>query len=305
MVFDANAIVKKVQYITIDSQFIKSSNITIGGYAMGGNNNFSVNFGTSIYSNNGTGQYANNLTNFQTFSSNIFVQEMRNVIGLKVVDFYVTQIASFTGGTDNSSPTAVKYIDILCSDIPDAAQILDERKSRIFARVPLERDFSGSSNIVANDKQWKSFNRQTNYFNPLSIKQLNFQMWEMSGSSVSTYNSGTYQPLQPDAAFYMILEVTTIDNDVITLPKEDTTLKVVGAIESLENKLLNIFDQFPDLIKSVLPVSVPNIEIPVLPVSVPDIEEPVKPKPMDKKMYWIIAIVLLLIAYYLMNSKKS
>ena len=308
MVFDANAIVKKVQYITIDSQFITSSNVTIGGYTMGGNNNFSVNFGTSTYSNSGTGQYANTLTNFQTFSSNIFVQEMRNVIGLKVVDFYVTQIASFELGTSNTADTAVKYIDILCPDMPDSAQILDERKSKIFARIPLERDFSGSSNIVANDKQWKSFNRQTNYFNPLSIKQLNFQLWEMTGPTnpAALPSNGNYQPLQPDASFYMILEVTTIDNDVVTLPKEDPTLKVVGAIESLETKLLNIFEQFPDIIKAVLPVSVPNIE-----GSVPNIEVPVpsiitdKPKPMDKKMFWIIAIILILITYYLINSKKS
>ena len=149
MVFDSNAIAKKIQYITIDSEFISSTNVTIGGYSMGGNNNFSINFGNST-------------------SSNIFIQEMRNVIGLKIVDFYITQIATFELGTDSTSDNAVKYIDILCPDIPDSGQILDERKSRIFARVPLERDFSGTSNLVANDKQWKSFNRKTNYFNPLA-----------------------------------------------------------------------------------------------------------------------------------------
>ena len=304
MVFDANAIVKKVQYITIDSQFITSSNTTIGSYAMGGNNNFSVNFGTSTTSNgltNSTGV---------SFGSNIFIQEMRNVIGLKLVDFYVTQV-----GTSNVTGTgAVKYIDILCPNIPDAAQILDERKSRIFARVPLERDFSGSSNIIVNDKQWKSFNRQTNYFNPLSIKQLKFQMWELVGGNTGL--NGTYQPLQPDAAFYMVLEVTTIDNEVITLPKEDPTLKIVSAIESLENKLINMFEQFPDLIKSAIPEpQVLENEVPIYSAVSPAIattivpeHEPivttVKPKIFDKKTYWIIAIVLILIAYYFMDSKK-
>ena len=287
MVFDANAIVKKVQYITIDSQFITSSNVTIGGYAMGGNNNFSVNFGTST--NNGV-----------SYGSNIFVQEMRNVIGLKIVDFYVTQIASFELGTSNTANTAVKYIDIICPDMPDSAQILDERKSRIFARVALERDFSGTSNIVANDKQWKSFNRQTNYFNPLSIKQLNFQMWELTGPTnpAALPSNGIYQPLQPDASFYMILEVTTIDNDVITLPKEDPTLKVVGAIESLENKLLNIFEQFPDLIKSVSPVSPVSDPSPSSGSTVADPSPsppPVKKEELPIKMYWIIAIILILI----------
>jgi hypothetical protein len=303
MVFDANAIVKKIQYITIDSEFIKSSNTTVGGYSMGGNNNFSVNFGTS----------SSNVGGVMTqFGSNIFIQEMRNVIGLKVVDFYVTQIGSFELGSDNTSDNAVKYIDILCPTIPDSAQILDERKSRIFARVPLERDFSGTSNIIANDKQWKSFNRQTNYFNPLSIKQLNFQLWEMTGPTNPSAlpANGNYQPLQPDASFYMILEVTTIDNEVVTLPKEDPTLKVVGAIESLENKLINIFEQFPDLMKSAIPVPVLENEVPIHSVPsiiVPESEstaESVKPKIIDKKMYWIIAIILLLIAYYFMDSKK-
>ena len=134
MAFDMSTIKKKVQYITVDSEFISSSNTIIGGYTMGGNNNFSVNFGTSTRS-----VYTDNTyTNSTTFSSNIFVQEMRNVVGLKLVDFYVTQIATLEQVVGNTNPLAVKYIDILCPDLPDAAQILDERKSKIFARVPLE-----------------------------------------------------------------------------------------------------------------------------------------------------------------------
>ena len=290
MVFDTSN--KKIQYITIDSSFITSSSATVAGYAMGGNNNFSVNFGTKS----------------STTTSNIFVQEMRNVIGLKVVDFYITQIASFENGTNNTANTAVKYVDILCPDIPDVAQILDERKSRIFARIPIERDFSGTSNIVANDKQWKSFDRQTNYFNPLSITKLNFQMWEMTGPSITPASSALYQPLQPDASFYMILEVTTIDNEVITLPKEDTSIKIVQAIESLENKFVSLIDQFPGFIKSVTPV-VPEPESPVdvalsqVPIVQPP--APVPPPPVqkiDNKIYWIIAILFILIIY-LFNSK--
>jgi hypothetical protein len=105
MPFDPSTVNKKVQYITVDSDFVFSSNITVGGYTMGGNNNFSVNFGTKTTSNNnGT---------FTTSSSNIFVQEMRNVIGLKLVDFYVTQIATLQQVVGNTNPLAVKYIDIL------------------------------------------------------------------------------------------------------------------------------------------------------------------------------------------------
>ena len=273
---DTTNIRKKIQYITIDSEFVQ-----------GTNNTFTVNLGTINASNNVT--------------SNILLQNMRNVIGLKVVDFFVSQI----GSNDNGS--GVKYIDVLCPDLPDAAQILDERKSKIFARVPLERDFTTTNNdIIVNDKQWKSFNRQTNYFNPISIRQLNFQLYELTGATSPPY-IGTYQLLQPDAGFYMILEVTTIDNDVITLPKEDPTVKVVEAIQSLEEKLISLFEQFPDLIKTTIPEPLPVLEkeVPIVPESEPiKLTEPVKPKIIDKKMYFIIAIILLLIVYYFMDSKK-
>ena len=277
---DTTNIRKKIQYITIDSEFVQ-------GTPSGSNNTFTVNLGTINASNNVT--------------SNILLQNMRNVIGLKVVDFFVSQI----GSNDNGS--GVKYIDVLCPDLPDAAQILDERKSKIFARVPLERDFTTTNNdIIVNDKQWKSFNRQTNYFNPISIRQLNFQLYELTGATSPPY-IGTYQLLQPDAGFYMILEVTTIDNDVITLPKEDPTVKVVEAIQSLEEKLISLFEQFPDLIKTTIPEPLPVLEkeVPIVPESEPiKLTEPVKPKIIDKKMYFIIAIILLLIVYYFMDSKK-
>jgi hypothetical protein len=216
MVFDVNSITKRVQYITVDSEFVTSNNPLVT-YC---NNNFSVNFGTSSRSITKTDTNGVlSTTGYASTGSNIFVQEMKNVIGIKLVDFYVTQVGSFemSSGVDgvttlsNTSTLSVKYIDILCPDLPDTAQILDERKSKIFARIPLERDFSGSSNIIANDKQWKNFDRQTNYFNPISITKLNFQMFELTGVNTSTNpnGKGTYQLLQPDAQFYMILEVTT------------------------------------------------------------------------------------------------
>jgi hypothetical protein len=283
---DTTNIRKKIQYITVDSEFVQGSN-----------NTFTVNLGT--------------ITGSKT--SNVLLQNLRNVIGLKVVDFYITQIASFQLGTDETSQTAIKYIDILCPDIPDAAQILDERKSKIFARVPLERDFSGTSNTVVNDKQWKSFDRLTNYFNPISIRQLNFQIFELTGSNTIGVN-GTYQLLQPDASFYMILEVTTIDNDVITLPKEDPTVKVVEAIQSLEEKVVGLpeamksfeekftflFEQFPEALKSALPEPIPAPTPVVISAEVPVTQASIK---IDKKMYWIIAIVILVIGYLLMNKK--
>jgi hypothetical protein len=300
MVFDASTVNKKVQYITVDSEFVSSSSITVGSYVLGGNNNFSVNFGTSTYS------ISNGKTTSGAVStgSNIFVQEMRNVIGLKMVDCYLTQVGTFEFGSDSASVLAIKYVDILCPDIPDVAQILDERKSKIFARIPLERDFSGSSNIIVNDKQWKSFTRQTNYFNPISIKQLNFQMWELSGQPTTNGLSvpGIYRPLQPDAQFYMVLEVTTIDYEAITLPKEDPNIKVVEAIEQLGEKITTLFEniQFPE------PITIEKIfSPPPKPLLLAD-DEPKKDsfKKIDTKTYIIIALVVLIILYLISSSKK-
>jgi hypothetical protein len=288
--FDPNIVNKKVQYITVDSEFVISSNATVGGYTLGGNNNFSVNFGNSS----------------TTITSNIFMQEMRNVIGLKLVDFYVTQVATiepFQNNVANTSPLAVKYIDVLCQDLPDQAQILDERKSKIFARIPLERDFSGSSNIIVNDKQWKSFNRQTNYFNPISIKSLGFQMWELTGQNTTTnpYGPGVYQPLQPDAQFYMVLEVTTVDYDAITLPSEDPQMKVVEAIQSLEEKIVSLLtDAKPQIIEEL---QEPEPE--------PELQEP-EPEPhgfsfpqLDEnlKLYILIALIAIL-AFFVLSSRR-
>ena len=294
MPFDPSTVSKRIQYITVDSEFVSSSNIRSGVYTLGGNNNFSVNFGTSISKNNGTSTVN---------SSNIFIQEMRNVIGLKLVDFYVTQIATCEKEVGNTSPLAVKYIDILCQDLPDQAQILDERKSKIFARIPLERDFSssGPSNVIVNDKQWKSFTRQTNYFNPISIKQLNFQMWELTGQDTisNPTGPGTYQPLQPDANFYMVLEVTTVDYDAMTLPKEDPQVKVVEAIKSLEDKFVILMENLPGIIEASVPEQVPLLE------KVFSAPPPVHTKPpkFDLKIYIIFALIFLL-ALYVFSSKQ-
>jgi hypothetical protein len=182
---------KKVQYLIVDSEFVN-----------GTNNVFSISF---------------------DITSNTFIEDMRDVIGIKVVDFYVTQIGE--GGDDGRSNQA-KFIDIICHDVPTVAQMLSERTGQVLCRVPLERGFNGSSNFVVHDKQWKSFTRETKYFNPITIKKLNFELWEHQGD-------GDYVPLQPDAEFYMVLEITTRDANS---PPEDTNLRVVEAVEKLGKK---------------------------------------------------------------------
>ena len=183
---------KKVQYVILDSTFVN-----------GTNNTFSLDL---------------------TLESNTHVEDMGRVMGIKMVDFYVTQVGE---NSSNLNTDIAKYVDIVCPDIPKVAQILDERHGQILARVPLERHFTGSDGIILRDKQWKSFNRQTNFFNPISIKKLNFEIYEQQ-------DDGDYLPLQPDAKWYMILEITTVN--VKEKPK-DRELQILQALEKLLKKI--------------------------------------------------------------------
>jgi hypothetical protein len=176
---------KNVQYIIIDSQ-----------YVTGTNNVFSVTFGNK---------------------SNVFIQEMRDVIGIKVVDFYATNVGASTN----------QYIDVLGLDVPTSGQILNERSAQLLLRVPLERNISGSNNLVIYDKQWVPFQQKTCYFNPITIKQLRFKINALT-------SDGSYVPLQAGIGFTMTIEITTLDRDQ---PPEDTNLLVVEQLKKLSKRM--------------------------------------------------------------------
>jgi len=184
---------KKVQYVILDSRFVN-----------GTNNVFSLDL---------------------TLKSNTHVEDMSRVIGIKMVDFYITQIGE---NDSNLNTNIAKYVDVICPDVPKVAQMLDERNGQILARVPLERHFGGSNGIHLRDKQWKNFNPPTRYFNPISIKKLNFKIFEQQ-------DDGDYLSLQPDAQWSMVLEITTIN------VKEKTPNKEVQILEVLD-KLLKRLD---------------------------------------------------------------
>jgi hypothetical protein len=183
---------KKTQYIILDSKFVN-----------GTNNTFSLDL---------------------ALESNTHVEDMSRVLGIKMVDFYITQVGESDSNLNNN---VAKFVDIVCPDIPKVAQLLDERHGQIFARVPLERHFTGSSGAVIRDKQWKSFNRKTNYFNPISIKKLDFKIFEEQ-------DDGDYALLQSDAKWYMVLEITTVN--VKEKPK-DRELQILIALEKLLKKI--------------------------------------------------------------------
>ena len=193
---------KKTQYIIIDSNFVNGTN----------------------------SEFALDLT----LESNTPVEAMSRVLGVKMVDFYITQV----GENDASgSSNIAKYVDIVCPEVPKVAQLLDERHGQVFARVPLERHFAGSSGLVLRDKQWKTFDRQTNWFNPISIKKLNFKIYE-------SQDNGAYSLLQSDAKWYMILEITTVN--VKEKPK-DRELQILQALEKLLKKIDTLNSQVAKL----------------------------------------------------------
>ena len=182
---------KKVQYVIIDSNFVN-----------GTNNTFSLDL---------------------RLESNTHVEDMSRVLGIKMVDFYITQV----GGNDDAESNIAKFVDIICPEVPKVAQMLDERHGQVLARVPLERHFSGSTAGLVRDKQWKSYQRQTNYFNPISIKKLNFKIYEQQ-------DDNDYVLLQPDAQWYMVLEITTVN--VKEKPK-DRELQILQALQQLIGKI--------------------------------------------------------------------
>jgi hypothetical protein len=184
---------KKVQYVIVDSRFVN-----------GTNNSFSLDL---------------------TLKSNTHVEDMARVLGVKMVDFYITQVGE--ASPDANPSNIAKYVDVVCTDIPKVAQILDERHGQVFARVPLERHFTTGSTTVLRDKQWKSFNRHQNYFNPISIKKLDFKIYEQQ-------DDDDYVSLHPDSQWYMVLEITTVN--VKEKPK-DRELQILQALEKLLKKI--------------------------------------------------------------------
>ena len=186
---------KKVQYVILDSNFVD-----------GTNNTFSLDL---------------------NLKSNTHVEDMSRVLGIKMVDFYITQVGDLNPTSDSHPSDIAKFVDIVCPEIPKVAQLLDERHGQILARVPLERHFNHSSHTVLRDKQWKRFQQKTNYFNPISIKKLNFNIYEQQ-------DDGDYVTLQPDSKWYMILEITTVN--VKEKPK-DRELQILMALEKLLKKI--------------------------------------------------------------------
>ena len=85
MVLTLQDVPKKTQYIVIDSDYVE-----------GTNSEFTFNL---------------------SLESNTHAESISQVIGLKLVDFYITQVGESNPVNDTTASTVAKYVDVVCPDI--------------------------------------------------------------------------------------------------------------------------------------------------------------------------------------------
>ena len=209
---DLNDVPHKVQYITIDSVNIKPHT-----------------------GNEAVRRRHIPVTLDLDFNSNIHFEGMTEVIGLKVVDAYCMQI----GGAGDRDGGVARLVDIVCPQIPTTAQLLTTR-GHVLARCPLENNAVPTGDDYTFDKQAKLMTRKTNYFNPISIKRLDFSFYELGANDV-------YQGLQNSREWSITLEVTTIDTKEKPINKDQQTLdalkKLIRKIDELNKNVRKLPDK--------------------------------------------------------------
>ena len=149
-------------------------------------------------------------------SSNIVLREIDSVIGLKIIDFYVSNAT-----TSTLTSTNIQYIDVLCPSVPTTWQIKDQRNGVIFDRIFLERD-----EHTIYSKTYKPYYRKDTLFNPIPLSKMQFKLYDMKPTN-------TYEPLDPNVAFSMTLEVVTLNPKHI----ED---ELTTSIKALNNSISKI-----------------------------------------------------------------
>jgi len=246
---DLNDIPHKVQYITIDSVDVKPHD------------------GTEPVRE----RHAP-MTLDLDLNSNIHFEGMTDVIGLKIVDAYFMQI----GGAGNRDGGVARLVDIICPQIPTAGQLLTSR-GHVLARCPLEGNAVPTGDDYRFDKQPRLMTRKTNYFNPISIKKLDFSFYELGANDV-------YQGLQNSREWTITLEITTID------VKEKPRNRELQILDALDRLMIKIGDLNHNVKK------------------LPDAEQLEKARKETKKYpfsYLVLMIVLILVGVYYITSKQA
>ena len=246
---DLNDIPHKIQYITIDSVDVKPHT---GAEPVRGRH-LPVTLDLDLY-------------------SNIHFEGMSQVIGLKIVDAYFMQI----GGAGNRDGGVARLIDIVCPQIPTAGQLLTSR-GHVLARCPLEGNAVPTGDDYRFDKQPRLMTRKTNYFNPISIKKLDFSFYELGANDV-------YQGLQNSREWTITLEITTID------PKEKPRNRELQILDALDRLMVKIGDLNHNVKK------------------LPDADQLEKARKETKKYpfsYLVLMIILILAGVYYITSKQA
>lgn len=142
-------------------------------------------------------------------TSNIFLEDMKDVIGVRLLDYHVACLRG--EGYDGAY-----VIDIQIDEIPTRGQILDSELTTVFARIPLDR----SSNVAAPElfarDQYISriYETPPRYSNPITLDRLTIHQTQLNGQSRAR------NTLQSDAGWYMVLEITTVDHEMVPLKDE-------------------------------------------------------------------------------------
>ena len=219
---DLNDVPHRVQYITIDSVDLKT------------------------YTGNEPAESRHNPVTLDIdMKSNIHVEGMSEVIGLKVVDAYFMQF----GGDGTRDGGVARFVDIICPQVPTCAQLLTTR-GHVLARCPLECA-TATNDDVTFDKQAKLMTRKTNYFNPISIKKLDFSFFELGGDD-------GYHVIPNSREWTITLEVTTIDAKEKPVNKDqrilDAMTALLGKIDQLNLNVAKLPER-EDAEKKKLPFS--------------------------------------------------
>jgi hypothetical protein len=159
------------------------------------------------------GEYTFNL---RSAESNIFLEEYKDVIGVRLVDYHIATIQGnvYTGGY---------VINVEIPEIPKVAQILDSDSGLIFAKIPLDRvsSVSNPETITRDQHVNRIYDTPNRYFNPIALDRITIKQTMYSGTSRDKLD------LQSNAGWMMVLEITTIDHKA---PEPD---RLLHAIEDL------------------------------------------------------------------------
>lgn len=223
-IIDLNDVPHRVQYITLDSVHLKP------------------------HTGNEAALTRHNPVTFDMeIESNVHLEGMSEVIGVKVVDAYFMQVGDH-GLADGS---VAKFVDIVCPQIPTCAQLLDGRRGQILARCPLERAAKETQGVIY-DRHARLMTRKTNYFNPISIKKLDFSFFELGGDD-------GYHALENSREWTVTLEITTIDAKEKPVNKDQRILDAMTAllekIDQLNMHVSNLPEARVELEKKKLPFS--------------------------------------------------